>query len=115
MAVATSKWVRGAGAGLALILAACGDRADGPPAPSRHGTAATVPNYRASARALIEQAQAGVRRRGVQDEMLQLEAEVPGFGGFYVDSASQVVAWLRRGAGTDAVAAIRQRLMERYA
>lgn len=44
---------------------------------------------------LIEKALAGERPRGAQDDMLKIEKSLPGFGGFYVDSMSNIVVYMK--------------------
>jgi hypothetical protein len=44
---------------------------------------------------LVAQAVSGKRDRGEQDQMLRVEAKVPGFGGFYIDSLGNVVIYLK--------------------
>lgn len=52
--------------------------------------------------------------RGEQDDMLKREKELPGFGGFFIDSADQVVVYMKRSAGTpDEV--VRRQLVSAYA
>jgi hypothetical protein len=50
------------------------------------------------ASALIAQAVAGRRVRGEQDDMLRREAELPGFGGFYIDSLDRMVVYMKAGS-----------------
>ena len=63
---------------------------------------------------LIQAAVAGVRRRGAQDDMLKLENALPGFGGFYIDSADNVVVYMKPSSNLPA-AAIRGELASFYA
>ena len=51
---------------------------------------------------LVALAVQGVGRRPEQDRMLQLEARLPGFGGFYIDGDGQVVAIMKTHSGTPA-------------
>lgn len=41
----------------------------------------------------------GRKDRGEQDEMLRVEAQLPGFGGFYIDSVGDVIALLKSSSG----------------
>lgn len=62
----------------------------------------------------LQQARAGRRERGIEDEILRIEAEVPGFGGFYFDGSAQRFVVFVRDEETEppAVAAARE-LVER--
>lgn len=51
--------------------------------------------------------------RGEQDDMLKREAELPGFGGFFIDSNDQVVVYMKRSAGTPSER-VRTRLVDAY-
>jgi len=63
---------------------------------------------------LIAQALAGAYVRGEQDEMLRLEAKLPGFGGWYIDSTGQVVAYMKASAGTS-LTLVRETIYQTYA
>src|SRR5262245_14275021 len=117
---------RGRSGALALWLAlaagalgACRDVSDGP----QRATAPRAPKAAqqlswalgTEAARLRDQAVAGVRRRGEQDEMLKLEARLPGFGGFFIDSLGEVVAWQKPMAGGVTAATIRSILAAKYA
>lgn len=62
---------------------------------------------------VIESAVNGTGHRGEQDVMLRLEAQLPGFGGFFRDSSGAVVAYLKSGSATSP-AAIRSLLAATY-
>lgn len=49
-------------------------------------------------RGLLNEAAAGARVRGEQDEMLRIESNIPGFGGFFRDSTGQVIACMKPGS-----------------
>jgi hypothetical protein len=63
---------------------------------------------------LIAQAVAGAYRRGEQGNMLRVEAEVPGFGGFFLDSLDQLVIVMKVPSDTSS-AHIRQVIQKVYA
>jgi hypothetical protein len=67
----------------------------------------------AAARQLITKAVAGVFSRGEQDQMLRIEAKLPGFGGWYL-ADGEVVAYMKRSAPVDS-ALVRKTLYEEYA
>lgn len=80
-------------------LAACTDEPTGtgrsPTAPSA-SVAALSPRAASIAAREIAQAAGGRRQRGVEDEILQMEAAAPGVGGLYFDPAAQkFVLYLR--------------------
>lgn len=83
------------------------------PLPICAGAFATDQSALNAAPALVAQAVAGVRSRGEQDEMLRLEAKLPGFGGWYRDSSGLVV-YMKRSAGTSP-AVVRETVYETYA
>lgn len=67
---------------------------------------------------LRSQAIAGVHRRGEQDEMLRLEAQLPGFGGFFLDSLSEVVVYMKptdQAEVAPSATSVRALLSSRYA
>ncbi|MET0399968.1 MAG: hypothetical protein ABW277_24475 [Longimicrobiaceae bacterium] len=85
------------------LFAACADT----PSPSE----ATVPGVAAAASAAP---QARKFSRGIEDEFLQMEAaEVPGFGGFYVDDAGDIVAYVTDTANEGRARGAIQRLLLR--
>ncbi|HEX8275758.1 MAG TPA: S1 family peptidase [Longimicrobiaceae bacterium] len=87
------------------VLAACADK----PSPSE----ATAPGAAAAASAAPQ-----VRRfsRGIEDEFLQMQSsEVPGFGGFYVDEAGDIVAYVTDSADEPRARGAIQRLLARDA
>lgn len=49
---------------------------------------------------LVLQAEAGIYARGEQDDMLRREAELPGFGGFYISADRQVMVYMKPSART---------------
>lgn len=64
----------------------------------------------------LQAAVQGRTKRGEQDEMLRVEAQVPGFGGFFLDSADRLVAYLKdttSGRADSARAALAQRYSRR--
>jgi len=84
------------------------------PLPVCAGEIATDRSALTAAPALIAKAVAGVRVRGEQDEMLRLEAKLPGFGGWYIDSTGQVVAYMKPSAGTSPTL-VRETIYQTYA
>jgi hypothetical protein len=82
---------------LFAAVAACADQSpDSTTSPAMYRAG----NVSAAAEKLISAAVAGARPRGPQDEMLKLENELPGFGGFYIDSVDNVVVYLKTGSTT---------------
>lgn len=57
-------------------------------------------NVLADAPSLVLQAEAGIVKRGEQDDMLRREAELPGFGGFYISADRHVVVYMKPSAKT---------------
>src|SRR4051794_28192991 len=68
----------------ALTGAACADQSTGPGGPV--STSLTL-----AAERQIGAAVAGRMERGVEDEILRMEASVPGLGGLFVDASGKVV------------------------
>jgi hypothetical protein len=96
----------------ATLVALMGCSPDGPPTdPVR--SRLELRGALTDAEALIAQAVAGRRVRGEQDDMLRREAELPGFGGFYIDSLDRMVVYMKAGSRIpDTV--IRQALVRAY-
>lgn len=86
---------------MSMLLAACSE-ADSPSAPvntspdgTRAPTLASV-DYQTLAASQRGLAQSGRTARGIEDEILRLESESPGFGGMYYDAdAGSVVMYVR--------------------
>ncbi len=93
-----------------LALSACSpdDSPLGPP-----GARRMDPDRVTEPGALIEAAVAGVQMRGEQDQMLQVEAQLPGFGGFFVDEGQRMVVYLKHPAGAG-LALVRDVLARQY-
>jgi hypothetical protein len=115
----SSQMVRKAKWAWALALTAlggCSDRTD--PVPRVTGPNLTTQaawDMSAAAAQRREAAVAGVRQRGEQDEMLKLEAQLPGFGGFFIDSLGEVVLYLKPSVpGAPAAAAARAVIDQAY-
>lgn len=80
--------------GLLVLMAACSPDRVPPTEPSK--TFVIQPSSALDdSRQLVALAVQGVVRRGEQDKMLQLEAQLPGFGGFFIDSTGQVVVYMK--------------------
>lgn len=76
------------------LLSACNP--DGPIAPSKEKKLGGIPLTQAAA--LLRDAVAGIPvRNGEQDEMLKLEARLPGFGGFFIDEGQRIVVFMKDG------------------
>lgn len=76
-----------------IIAVAC---VDAPQAPSVAKVPSHVLALDAGARAQIEQALGGRTSRGFEDEILRMEAQIPGLGGVYRDPASgKMVVFLK--------------------
>jgi hypothetical protein len=99
------------------ITSACSP--DSPSAPDRPNfargarDAAVWASALADAPRVLADARAGKHVRGEQDDMLLREAELPGFGGFFIDSTDQVVVYMKRSAGTPE-SLVRRRLVDAY-
>jgi hypothetical protein len=63
--------------------------------------------------ALIRAAVAGADVRGEQDEMLRVEAQLPGFGGFFIDEAQRMVVYLKP-IGRPSASVVRSILAREY-
>jgi hypothetical protein len=100
-----------------LLLASIGcahhQIAKATPLPTCVGAFGTDHSALNAAPALVAQAVSGVRLRGEQDEMLRLEAKLPGFGGWYRDSSALVV-YMKPTSGTSP-SVVRETLYETYA
>lgn len=84
---------------LAAVTVALSCSPDGP-TPSAPTRESIQPRHVFSdAPSLVHDALAGRGRRGEQDEMLRLEAQLPGFGGFFIDSLGEVVVYMRSSDG----------------
>jgi hypothetical protein len=64
---------------------------------------------------LVARAVSGKRDRGEQDEMLRVEAKMPGFGGFYIDDLGSVVIYLKHGPASTQSALARTLVFNEYA
>ena len=98
--------------GIALLLGACTDQPSTGPrkesfAPESRSEMIALAQRTASSQ--LDQAAHGRTDRGAEDEILRLEAAVPGIGGLYVDSATgRVTVFVREAASKGrAIAAIR--------
>jgi hypothetical protein len=101
---------------LALGLLATGCSTDnGPSGPSPTGVARSVTSVLERAPQLLSLAVSGKRVRGEQDEMLRVEAKLPGFGGFYIDSLGNVVIYQKHVPAAAAAALARKVLFTEYA
>lgn len=88
------------GAWLSVIVVALAGCADPPATAPRHlrpeATSSTTASDLAVDVALeLQEAVRGRTRRGEQDEMLRVEAQVPGFGGFFLDSTDRLIAYVK--------------------
>jgi hypothetical protein len=93
-----------------LLLAACVEHdAVGITLGSNDTSFTQNPSLEPEARRLRVEAAQGVTRRGLQDDMLAIEATLPGFAGFYIDSTDKVVILLR-GDTASAAAGSRSRV-----
>lgn len=83
-------------------------------APARQFVSPTiVHNILEDAPRLVLQAEAGIYKRGEQDDMLRREAELPGFGGFFISDVGHVVVYMKPAAHTpDAL--VRSTLYQAY-
>lgn len=97
---------------LAAILWACSP--DDPPSAPRLASSSILRSALADAPQVLADAVAGKNVRGEQDEMLRREAELPGFGGFFIDDHDQVVVYMKRSARTPEPL-VRKRLADAYA
>lgn len=79
---------------LSWLTVSCTNDPSAPPSSNGSRLSSSV-NAVSEAPGLVEQAIAGVVKRGEQDEMLKLEAQLPGFGGFFIDSIDQVVVYMK--------------------
>jgi hypothetical protein len=86
------------------VFAACADT------PTSSGAAPAAPGASAAAAP-----QAKRFSRGIEDEFLQMQTEVPGFGGFYVDEAGDIVAYVTDLADESRARGAVQRLLLRDA
>ena len=67
----------------------------------------------ADAPMVLSQALAGIHRRGEQDDMLRREADLPGFGGFFIDSLDRMVVYMKPSTNVSSKA-IQQALNRAY-
>jgi hypothetical protein len=96
-----------------LALAGCSTDKNPPTAPQL-APPKIASNVLNDAPRLVALAASGVRDRGEQDEMLRVEAKVPGFGGFYIDSEGAVVIYLKQGPATAQSAVARTAVNNQY-
>lgn len=85
----------------AMVGSAC--TTDSPTSPPNAGPSkqyATLPLSSLAANE-ITQALAGRQARGMQEDMLRVEAAFPGFAGFYVDSSNRVILLTRASGDRD--------------
>jgi hypothetical protein len=98
------------------LLTATGCSTDrGPSGPKENGVTRIATNALDVAPQLVSQAVSGKRDRGEQDEMLRVEAKIPGFGGFYIDSVGNVVAYLKQSRTATPAGLVRSILSREYA
>jgi hypothetical protein len=84
--------------GFALLAAlACSEPTSITPRP--RDTIVAQASFSSLASQQISAAVAGRNERGEQEEMLRIESQLPGFGGFYLDSVGEVVAYVKPSAG----------------
>jgi hypothetical protein len=99
---------------LGLLASACSPDS-GPSNPSPTGVVRAATSVLERAPQLVSLAVSGKRDRGEQDEMLRVEAKLPGFGGFYIDSLGNVVIYQKHVPAAAAAAVARKVLFAEYA
>ena len=82
---------------LLVAALACNTDSNQPVAPTLRASSKPLENVLSKAPAIVQAAVAGRGHRGEQEEMLRLEAKIPGFGGFFRDSAGKVVVVMKTG------------------
>lgn len=94
------------------VVAACADPAEPQLRKSypvvRHVSAFSAGTADTAAQRQLQLAAAGRRSRGDEDEMLRVEAQVPGFGGFFLDSTGQMILYTKDTSQSSAAALRRE-------
>lgn len=100
---------------LALVTACSPERTQGPkPMDIGRVVALSQRDLNALAGSQLSAAQNGRQQRGVEDDMLRIEAVAPGFAGYYLDSNGDIVARLSNVSNqSKAEGAIRQLIARR--